>query len=173
MKAIIVIPTYQEAATLPRILDAVLSLGEAFDILVVDDNSPDGTGAIADEFASRYGAVTVMHRPVKLGLGSAYCAAFEAALAAGADLIIEMDADLSHNPTYLPALRDALVTDADVAIGSRYVDAERIADDYELVTNRTVKQQVLLGWQRTCEPPLEEGHIDHIDVEIMVAVEGF
>ena len=72
MKAVIVIPTYQEAATLPRVLDAILALGEAFHILVVDDNSPDGTGAIADEYASRHGDVGVMHRPAKLGLGSAY-----------------------------------------------------------------------------------------------------
>ena len=126
MKAVIVIPTYQEADTLPRILDAVLALDGDFHVLVVDDNSPDGTGAIADEYASRFGAVGVLHRPAKLGMGSAYRDAFERALTEGADLIIEMDADLSHNPVYLPALRDGLVTDADVTIGSRYVDGVRV-----------------------------------------------
>ena len=126
MKAVIVIPTYQEASTLPRILDAVLALDEEFHVLVVDDNSPDGTGAIADEYASRHVAVGVLHRPAKLGMGSAYRDGFDRALAGGADLILEMDADLSHNPGYLPALKASLTTNVDVAIGSRYVDGVRV-----------------------------------------------
>jgi len=126
MKTVIVIPTYDEAETLPLVLDAVLALDEPFHVLVVDDASPDGTGAIASEYATRSARVGVLHRPGKLGMGSAYCDGFERALSEGADLIVEMDADLSHNPKFLPALRDRLARDADVVIGSRYVDGVRV-----------------------------------------------
>jgi dolichol-phosphate mannosyltransferase len=126
VKAVIVIPTYDEAQTLPRILEAVLALDDRFHVLVVDDASPDGTGKIADDYAARSSRVGVLHRPGKLGMGSAYCDGFERVLAEGADLIIEMDADLSHNPKFLPALHERLSRDADVAIGSRYVDGVRV-----------------------------------------------
>jgi glycosyltransferase involved in cell wall biosynthesis len=126
MKTVIVIPTYDEAETLPRILDGVLALGEDFHLLVVDDQSPDGTGAIAEQYAARHQQIRVLHRPGKLGMGSAYRDGFQRVLTEGADLVIEMDADLSHNPKYLPAIRDGLVRDADVVVGSRYVDGVRV-----------------------------------------------
>ncbi len=125
MRPVVVIPTYDEAAALPGLLDKVLSRAPEFDILVVDDSSPDGTGRIADEYAGRYREVRVMHRPGKLGLGSAYRDGFAAALGAGAPAVFEMDADHSHNPRFLPLLLAAL-DEADVAIGSRYVHGVRV-----------------------------------------------
>jgi dolichol-phosphate mannosyltransferase len=96
-------------------------------VLIVDDNSPDGTGAIADRLAERHENVSVLHRPHKEGLGPAYIAGFRQALAAGADLVLEMDSDFSHDPAYLPRLLDAAKR-ADLVIGSRYVTGGGIAD---------------------------------------------
>jgi dolichol-phosphate mannosyltransferase len=90
-------------------------------LLIVDDNSPDGTGALADELAARDGRVRVLHRPSKLGLGTAYTAAFQLGLREGYRFLFEMDADLSHDPEYLPAFYRALAAGADVVIGSRNV----------------------------------------------------
>lgn len=126
MKAVVVIPTYNEAAALPALLDAVLESGVDVDILVVDDASPDGTGRFADEYASRHPRVSVLHRARKMGLGSAYRDGFRLALDRGADAVIEMDADHSHNPRYLSAFLARLETDADLVIGSRYVDGVRV-----------------------------------------------
>jgi glycosyltransferase involved in cell wall biosynthesis len=124
---VVVIPTYDEAAALPSLLDRILALEAPFDVLVVDDASPDGTGRIADEYARRTaGRVRVLHRPGKLGLGSAYRDGFAAALASGAAIVVEMDADHSHNPKYLAPLVRALHEGADVAIGSRYVHGVRV-----------------------------------------------
>jgi dolichol-phosphate mannosyltransferase len=95
--------------------------------LVVDDSSPDGTGQLADQVALRDPHVHVLHRPQKLGLGKAYVAGFRRALAEGAELVIEMDADFSHDPAYLPALIDA-AADADLVLGSRYVDGGSVRD---------------------------------------------
>jgi dolichol-phosphate mannosyltransferase len=125
MKATIVIPTYDEADALPELLERVLALPE-FEVLVVDDNSPDGTGKLADGFAAREPRVSVLHRPGKLGLGSAYRDGFARALRQGADVVFEMDADHSHNPKYLPALLEPLRSQADVTIGSRYVHGVRV-----------------------------------------------
>jgi dolichol-phosphate mannosyltransferase len=128
----VVIPTYNEAANLERIVRATaaelqrLSAGEHH-ILVVDDNSPDGTGAIADALAQELDVVEVLHRPSKAGLGHAYLAGFARALAAGAELVIEMDADFSHDPSYLGALLDA-AKDADLVLGSRYVPGGGVRD---------------------------------------------
>jgi dolichol-phosphate mannosyltransferase len=121
----LVIPTYDEAENLGPIVRAVtdemakLAPGE-YRLLVVDDNSPDGTGRLADELAEELDTVEVMHRTAKDGLGRAYIAGFVHALADGAELVIEMDADFSHNPRYLGALL-AAAEDADLVLGSRYV----------------------------------------------------
>lgn len=126
MRATIVIPTYDEADALADLLERVLALPQGFHVLVVDDNSPDGTGEIADGFAAREARVSVLHRPGKLGLGSAYLDGFRRALAEGADVVFEMDADHSHNPKYLPALLEPLLADADVTVGSRYIHGIRV-----------------------------------------------
>jgi dolichol-phosphate mannosyltransferase len=128
----LVIPTYNEAANLERIVRA--SLGElqraAADdhrILIVDDNSPDGTGAIADRLAAVLPPVEVLHRSAKSGLGQAYLAGFTHALDSGAELLIEMDADFSHDPRYLPDLLEAAKS-ADLVLGSRYVPGGGVRD---------------------------------------------
>lgn len=120
MKAIIVMPTYNESENLPHIIDAILNIDEIFDILVVDDNSPDGTGKIADEIASKNPRVQVIHRPKKAGLGTAYIEGFKYALKGDYDVIFEMDADFSHHPRYLmPMLK--MLENADIVVGSRYI----------------------------------------------------
>jgi len=120
MRTVVVIPTYNEAANLEALARHILRL-PGFSLIVVDDNSPDGTGAIADELANRYiGRVSVIHRADKQGLGTAYVEGFRQALAGGYDFIAQMDADFSHNPADLPRLV-AAASAADVAIGSRYV----------------------------------------------------
>lgn len=120
-KTLIVTPTYNEKENLPRFVKAVRSAYPDADMLVVDDNSPDGTGALADEIAARDAQVRVMHRPGKLGLGTAYTAAFRQGLGEGYDRFFEMDADLSHDPKYLPDFVAALDRGADVVIGSRNI----------------------------------------------------
>jgi dolichol-phosphate mannosyltransferase len=115
-----IIPTYNEAGNLEPLVRQVLAVGE-FDVLVVDDHSPDGTGELADELATRFpDRVKVLHRPGKQGLGSAYLHGFAYALRAGYERIFQMDADFSHDPGQLPSLRAAL-DQADVVLGSRYV----------------------------------------------------
>ena len=120
MRALVVVPTYQEADNVERFLVAVREAAPHVHLLVVDDNSPDGTGDIADTLAEADGAVTVVHRTEKAGLGAAYLNGFAVALDAGYDVIGEMDADGSHQPEQLHRLLDAL-HDADLVIGSRYV----------------------------------------------------
>jgi dolichol-phosphate mannosyltransferase len=117
----VILPTYNEAENLERIVGAILEqLPERRMVLIVDDSSPDGTGEIADRLADSDQAVSVLHREKKEGLGPAYLAGFRVALDAGAERIIEMDADFSHDPEYLPRLIEA-TEEADLAIGSRYV----------------------------------------------------
>jgi dolichol-phosphate mannosyltransferase len=117
----VILPTYNEAENLERIVGAILEhVPERRMVLIVDDNSPDGTGEIADQLAESDQAVSVLHREKKEGLGPAYLAGFRVALDAGAERIIEMDADFSHDPAYLPRLIEA-TENADLAIGSRYV----------------------------------------------------
>jgi dolichol-phosphate mannosyltransferase len=124
----VVLPTYNEAENLERIAGAILEqLPESGRILIVDDNSPDGTGEIADALAERNERIQVLHRAVKEGLGPAYLAGFAVALEGGAQRIVEMDADFSHDPGYLPVLI-AATDDADLAIGSRYVDGGGVRD---------------------------------------------
>lgn len=119
--ACVVLPTYDEAGNIERIVEAVLAkLPPTARVLIVDDNSPDGTGEIAEGIAAREQRVTTIHRPRKEGLGPAYIEGFRRALADGAELVLEMDADFSHDPAYLPRLLEA-ASRADLAIGSRYV----------------------------------------------------
>jgi dolichol-phosphate mannosyltransferase len=120
-KTLIVTPTYNEKDNLPRFVDAVRSSLPEADIVVVDDASPDGTGDIADAIAAKDPQVSVLHRPGKLGLGTAYIQAFKAGLAKGYDRFFEMDADLSHDVKYLPSFVAALDDGADVVIGSRNI----------------------------------------------------
>ena len=117
----VVVPTYNERETLEPLVRAVLNeLGPGDRVLVVDDGSPDGTGAIADRLASELPAVQVLHRPAKEGLGRAYLDGFAHVLAEGARRVVEMDADFSHDPRDLPRLLSA-VEGRDIALGSRYV----------------------------------------------------
>jgi dolichol-phosphate mannosyltransferase len=115
----VALPTYNEIENLPDIATEILSRG--YGLLIVDDNSPDGTGDLADEIAAGRELVSVLHRERKEGLGPAYAAGFDRALADGAGIVIEMDADFSHDPADLPRLVAAVADGADVAIGSRYV----------------------------------------------------
>jgi len=119
-KVLVVIPTYNESANLPAIAPLALAQDPRIDILVVDDNSPDGTGKLADELAAREPRVHVLHREGKLGLGTAYLAGFRWGLERGYDYYIEMDADFSHDPAHLKQFLTA-VAGADLVLGSRYL----------------------------------------------------
>ncbi|MSQ11898.1 MAG: polyprenol monophosphomannose synthase [Dehalococcoidia bacterium] len=125
-KVIVVVPTYNEAGNLAELAAGLFGLrGADLSLLVVDDNSPDGTGALAEELTGRYpGRVHVLHRPGKLGLGTAYEEAFRFALQQGASAVVQMDADLSHSPSDVLRLLAAL-GDADVSVGSRYAPGGR------------------------------------------------
>ncbi len=120
-RALIVTPTYNERYNLPLFVRATLEVAPGAHILVVDDNSPDGTGRIADGLAQHDSRVSVLHRAGKQGLGTAYLTAFQRGLAEGYDYFIEMDADLSHDPEYLPAFFHAFDKGADVVVGSRNI----------------------------------------------------
>jgi dolichol-phosphate mannosyltransferase len=119
--ALIVTPTYNERENLPVFVEATLAAAPAAHILVVDDGSPDGTGRLADEMAGRDSRIRVLHRPRKLGLGTAYVEAFRKGLAEGYETFFEMDTDLSHDPGYLPDFFRALEEGADAVVGSRNV----------------------------------------------------
>ena len=121
MRTLVCVPTYQEAANVDRFLRAVRSNAPQADILVCDDNSPDGTGEIAERTASELGRITVLHRPGKEGLGAAYREGFRWGLDQGYDVIIQMDCDFSHDPAMIPTLLAAVEEGVDCAIGSRYV----------------------------------------------------
>jgi dolichol-phosphate mannosyltransferase len=120
MKTLIIIPTYNELENLRPLLEGVFANAPQTDVLIVDDNSPDGTGKLADEISADNARVHVMHRTGKLGLGTAYIAGFKYAIAQGYDAAFEMDADFSHDPKYLPDFLKA-IEKADLVIGSRYV----------------------------------------------------
>ena len=141
MNGIVIIPTYNEAANIEPLVKQILSQPGALDILIVDDNSPDGTGriasALAGDWALSNGRVNVLHRPGKEGLGRAYLAGFAWALKRGYSMLIEMDADFSHDPIYLPRLLDA-AQDADVVLGSRYLNGISVVN-WPL-------QRILLSW---------------------------
>jgi len=121
MHIITILPTYNEAENLPRLVSALLSLPLDLAVLIVDDNSPDGTGRIADELSiPHHGKITVLHRVGKLGLRSAYMEGFQKAFALGADVVVQMDADFSHDPAVLQEMARH-ISSHDVVIGSRYV----------------------------------------------------
>ncbi|HEY0636783.1 MAG TPA: polyprenol monophosphomannose synthase [Pseudonocardiaceae bacterium] len=124
---LVVIPTYNERDNLPLIVERLRTAVPDADVLIVDDNSPDGTGVLADELAAADDRVNVMHRTAKNGLGAAYVAGFAWALERDHGTVVEMDADGSHAPEELPRLLDAL-RDADLVIGSRYVPGGRVVN---------------------------------------------
>lgn len=131
VETVVVIPTYDERATLATLLDRLHAAVPDAHALVVDDNSPDGTGVLADELAAADDRVHVLHRSVKAGLGAAYVAGFRWALARGYEVMVEMDGDGSHAPEDLPRLLNALAADArgaDLVLGSRYVPGGRVVN---------------------------------------------
>jgi dolichol-phosphate mannosyltransferase len=127
----VILPTYDERENVEPLTEAVVAelrrMGRPFRVLIVDDASPDGTGAAADALAARLTEIEVLHRAAKEGLGRAYQAGFVRALAEGAELVVEMDADFSHDPAHLPALL-AAAGDADLVLGSRYAPGGGVED---------------------------------------------
>lgn len=128
MRAVVVVPTYNERENIDAFLRAVRAAVPAADVLVVDDNSPDGTGALADTVAAELGQIKVLHRPGKQGLGSAYRNGFAVALDEGYDVIVSMDVDFSHDPAVIASMLQAVEQGADVVVGSRYVPGGATAD---------------------------------------------
>jgi len=120
-KQLVIIPTYNESKNIIAICDRVLSLEKAFDILIVDDNSPDGTGRLADKLSEKHSSIHVLHNNRKSGIGLAYINGFKWGLERNYDFFFEMDADLSHNPDDLIRLLDEM-DDCDLCIGSRYIE---------------------------------------------------
>jgi len=120
MKALVIIPTYKERENLVPLLKQIFAQGLSLEVLIIDDNSPDGTGEVADQIAAADPRVHVMHRPGKMGLGSAYVSGFRYALERDYDAVFEMDADFSHNPESLPEFLRELES-ADLVVGSRYL----------------------------------------------------
>ena len=121
LRVLVVLPTYDERENLPRILARVRAAVPGADVLVTDDDSPDGTGQLADEAAAADPAVHVLHRPGKQGLGAAYLDGFGWGQARGYDVLVEMDADGSHPPEQLPSLLERIADGADLVLGSRWV----------------------------------------------------
>ncbi|MBI4774832.1 MAG: polyprenol monophosphomannose synthase [Deltaproteobacteria bacterium] len=119
-KTIVVIPTFNERSNIVPLVERIVGLNLCLDILIVDDNSPDGTGRVADELAARHAEVAVLHRPWKYGLGRAYATGFGFALDRGYEQILQMDADFSHAPEAIPAFLQAL-SHSDLVVGSRYL----------------------------------------------------
>jgi dolichol-phosphate mannosyltransferase len=124
-ETLIIVPTYNERENLPALVQRLLRLSVPVDLLIVDDNSPDGTGQLADELVARHAAIHVLHRARKEGLGRAYMAGFKWALERGYEYMFEMDGDFSHNPDDIPAFLEA-AKGADCVLGSRYVNGIRI-----------------------------------------------
>lgn len=122
---LVIVPTYNERENLPALAHCVLRLPRPVDLLVVDDNSPDGTGQLADDLAAKHPSIHVLHRTEKNGLGRAYCAGFQWALQRSYEFIFEMDGDFSHNPDDIPKFLDA-AQQADIVLGSRYRDGIRV-----------------------------------------------
>jgi dolichol-phosphate mannosyltransferase len=122
---LVIVPTYNERENLPVLVARVLQLPLRIDLLIVDDNSPDGTGALADKLAEEHPQIHVLHREAKNGLGRAYCAGFVWALKQEYEFILEMDGDLSHNPDDIPLFRNA-AEHADLVLGSRYSNGIRV-----------------------------------------------
>lgn len=127
MKSLIIVPTYNELENIRRLLPELMALGPDIQVLVVDDNSPDGTGKLADELAAEHERIIVLHRPGKLGLGSAYVAGFKYAIQQDVDCVFEMDADFSHDPAMIPRFIEQIAT-CDVVIGSRYISGINVVN---------------------------------------------
>jgi dolichol-phosphate mannosyltransferase len=125
MKTLIIIPTYNELENLPRLLPEVLSKEEGIDILIVDDNSPDGTAAFVEDQMKNNNRIHLLKRPSKQGLGTAYIAGFKFALKNGYDFVFEMDADFSHDPKEIPRFLDE-IKNSDVILGSRYINGVNV-----------------------------------------------
>jgi dolichol-phosphate mannosyltransferase len=121
VRVLVITPTFNERDNLPRFVEALHAAAPSVDVLVVDDASPDGTGDVADTIAARDPRVRVLHRAGKLGLGTAYVEGFQRALDEGYDVVLEMDADLSHDPIYVPRLLEEIEKGADLVLGSRNV----------------------------------------------------
>jgi dolichol-phosphate mannosyltransferase len=124
-RTIVVVPTFNERENLPPLTQRILALPVKIDLLVVDDNSPDGTGKIADQLAAQYPSIHVLHRSEKSGLGRAYIAGFKWALEHGYDFVFELDGDFSHNPDDIPMFLEA-AKNSDLVLGSRYLNGIRI-----------------------------------------------
>jgi len=125
MRALVIIPTYNEKENIENIVPAVLGTDPCLSVLIVDDNSPDGTGQMADRMVSANDRIFVLHREKKSGLGQAYLAGFKWGLEKGFDYLFEMDADFSHDPKYLPDFLQA-INEADLVIGSRYISGVNV-----------------------------------------------
>ena len=125
MKTLVIIPTYNESENIGRIVPLVLEKDASINVLIVDDNSPDGTGQIADEMANQDERISVIHRQSKSGLGTAYITGFKFALENGYDLVFEMDCDFSHDPKYIVDFLKA-VKDVDLVLGSRYISGVNV-----------------------------------------------
>ena len=139
MRTVIVLPTFNERENIAALLTAVRDVSAEIDVLVVDDNSPDGTADLARQVGASLGAVTVFDRASKDGLGSAYRAGFDRVLGEGYDVIISMDADLSHDPAVIPRMLELIEGGADAVIGSRYVTGGG-------TTDWPVRRQLLSRW---------------------------
>lgn len=142
MKLIVVLPTYNEKENLENMINSLLALDVPdLSVLVVDDNSPDGTGQIADDLAAQHpGRIDVLHRPGKQGLGTAYIEGFRVAMEKGADLVLQMDCDFSHDPKYIPDMLQKMEEcDCDIVIGSRYTKGGRLDETWGF-------ERKLLSW---------------------------
>lgn len=122
-RALVIVPTYNECENIARLVEEIMGQDQRLDVLVVDDGSPDGTGKVVDELCARNPRVHVLHRPRKMGLGTAYIAGFRWALEREYAFVFEMDADFSHDPAHLPQFLES-IQDADVVLGSRYRDGK-------------------------------------------------
>ncbi len=127
MKPLIIIPTYNELENIRRLLPELMALDPNIRVLVVDDNSPDGTGKLVDEMAAENERISILHRPGKLGLGSAYVAGFKYAVQQDVDCVFEMDADFSHDPAMVPEFIEQIES-CDVVIGSRYISGINVVN---------------------------------------------
>ena len=141
MKTVIVIPTYNEKNNLRPLVEEIFNVAPDINILIVDDNSADGTGRIADELSKKYAQVEVLHREKKEGLGRAYIAGFKEALKMNPDYILQMDADFSHHPKYIPLFLKE-IANCDIVLGSRFLNSKGMPVNvslFSILANRYVK----------------------------------